>query len=324
MDVLGPFEPEPHLAIAVSGGADSLALAALTAGWLHARGGRSTTLTVDHGLRPAATAEAAWVAAMMRRFGLEHEVIHWRRPSFAHVSQQAAREARYALMDEACARIGSLHLLVGHHADDQAATVAMRRRRGPGPGLAGMPAVRELAYCRLLRPLLAFPRARLEATARTLGLGWIDDPSNRDPRYERTSVVRLAHQAEGGVERGATEHADARWLAKHARVEPGSALSLDGSAWRMLDEAAAARVLAATAAAAGRVARRPSATRAFACAQLLAGDRRRATLARTLIGWQRDRLVFRPERPGEGLLQALAGAPFAAPHVASDVRSLMC
>mgnify|MGYP003338841754 CR=1 FL=1 len=80
-------------------------------------------------------------------------------------SEAAARNARYALLEEYCGAHGILHLLVGHHRDDQSETQALRRTRGSGTvGRAGMPAVRDLTHTRILRPLLEVPRGRLTAT----------------------------------------------------------------------------------------------------------------------------------------------------------------
>src|SRR4029077_5614108 len=82
-----------------------------------------------------------------------------------------------------------LHLLIAHHADDQAETVAMRATRASGPdGLAGMAALVEQREARLLRPLLSVPRARLTATLEARAVAWIDDPSNLDSRFERARL----------------------------------------------------------------------------------------------------------------------------------------
>ena len=103
--------------------------------------------------------------------------------------QEAARDARYRLLFEACRRHGILHLLVAHHAGDQAETIAMRAARRSGPdGLAGMAAVVEHRDARLLRPLLGVSRDRLTATLERRAIGWIDDPSNDDRRFERVRV----------------------------------------------------------------------------------------------------------------------------------------
>ena len=141
----------------------------------------STALIVDHGLRPESGAEAPTVACLAR--AARHPTITfcvWHGPKPATGIQAAAREARYALLGDWCRAAGVLHLLLGHHRDDQAETVALRAARRSGPdGLAGMAAVREIAGLRLLRPLLAVPKARL-----------LRDPARRRPgRGSRTRAT---------------------------------------------------------------------------------------------------------------------------------------
>lgn len=107
--------------------------------------------------------------------------------------QAEARAARYRLLADWCRAAGILHLLVAHQRDDQAETLVMRLERASGlDGLAAMAAVVERRGLRILRPLLTVPRARLEATLRARGLSWIDDPSNRDPRFARVRLRTLA------------------------------------------------------------------------------------------------------------------------------------
>lgn len=181
---LGPFEPAPRLAVAVSGGRDSLALTLLAHDWARARGGEVIGLAVDHGLRAASAGEARQTRAWLAGHGIACHILRWQPDGR---SQAAARRARYRLLTDWCRRRGVLHLLLAHHADDQAETVAMRRARGSGPdGLAGMPALARRNGVRLLRPLLAVPRAQLTATLLARGQAWIDDPSNLDPKYART------------------------------------------------------------------------------------------------------------------------------------------
>ncbi len=189
MAALGPFEPQPHLAVGISGGPDSLALALLLDRWATGRGGRITALTVDHGLRPEAAAEAAAVASRLAARGIAHAVLTWTGPKPASGIQAAARAARFALLERWCAERAVLHLALAHHAEDQAETVLMRLARGSGvDGLAAMAPVSWRRDCRILRPLLGIPRADLAASLD--GLAPVDDPSNRDPRHAR---VRLRH-----------------------------------------------------------------------------------------------------------------------------------
>jgi tRNA(Ile)-lysidine synthase len=191
MAPFAPFEARPVLAVGVSGGRDSLSLAILAHDWALARGGRALGLIVDHGLRQGAAAEAATTRDLLARHGIASEVLRWRGSECGSGLQAAARVARYGLMFQACRRHAILHLLVGHHAADQAETVAMRLARKSGPdGLAGMARLIEHREARLLRPLLSVPRMWLTATLQERAISWIEDPSNADPRFER---ARLRH-----------------------------------------------------------------------------------------------------------------------------------
>ena len=132
MAPLAPFENHPVLAVAVSGGRDSLALALLASEWAQARGGGIVALIVDHGLRAEAAREADVTRDLLACRGIEAAILHWSGVKPTHGLQEAARAARYGLLFEACRQRGILHLLVAHHADDQAETVAMRAARGSG------------------------------------------------------------------------------------------------------------------------------------------------------------------------------------------------
>lgn len=194
LSCLGPFEARPRLAVAVSGGRDSMALALLASEWACARGGEAVAVTVDHGLRAESAREALQVADWLAGRDIPHHRLTWTDTPGPDdlgmgASEAAARSARYGLLEAFCRDQGILHLLVGHHRDDQAETQAMRRARASGViGRAGMPAVRELRDARLLRPLLGFPRVRMAATLAARGQAWLDDPSNTDPRFARARM----------------------------------------------------------------------------------------------------------------------------------------
>src|SRR5579864_7197729 len=115
MAPLGPFEPSPRLAVAVSGGADSMALTLLAHGWAEERSGAIVALTVDHRLRPAAPAEAAQVGAWLQRRGIVHRILVREGALPEHGVQAGARAARYRLLEGWCRVEGVLHLLVAHH-----------------------------------------------------------------------------------------------------------------------------------------------------------------------------------------------------------------
>lgn len=209
---LAPFECRPTLAVAVSGGRDSLCLALLAARWAAARGGSLAAVTVDHGLRPESADEARQVGRWLAAHGVRHHILRWRGPYPSTGVQAAARQARYGLLGEFCRDRAILHLLVGHQREDQDETVLIRREGASGPdGLAGMAAVAERAQFRILRPLLGVPRARLAATLADFDQPWIDDPTNQDTAMARGRLRVVVGDAErDAARRAAQENASAR------------------------------------------------------------------------------------------------------------------
>lgn len=217
-----------------------MCLCLLADAWTRSRGGEVSALIVDHGLRPTSAAEARQVAAWLNARGIDHHVLIWTGPKPVTGIQEAAREARHQLLGDWCRAAGALHLLLAHHLDDQAETVAFRLSRGSGPdGLAGMAAVRELPGLRLLRPLLGVPKSRLLATLEAAGQPWLEDPSNVAPAFARSrlrfgdplDVARLARQAaEQRRLRAGEERRTASWLATHARIDPAGFATVAGDA----------------------------------------------------------------------------------------------
>jgi len=244
LDKLGPYEPALRLAVGVSGGPDSMALALLADAWARARGGRVLALIVDHGLRPASMGEATRVAGWLAARGLETRVLPWLGEKPERGIQAAARAARHALLEAACRDAGILHLLLAHQREDQAETVLLRRAAQSGAdGLAAMAAVVERRHCRLLRPLLVVPRARLIATLEAAGQDWIEDPSNADTGFTRVRLRNdLAQAGDGalaplidaaaaaGEARASGEARTADQLARAVVLHPAGFAGLDGPA----------------------------------------------------------------------------------------------
>ena len=192
MQPLGPWAGTVRVALAVSGGPDSLCLALLAARWAAAEGIGTIGLIVDHGLRQASAHEAALTMRRLSSRGIPSRILALSGLQQGAALAERARTARYAALTSCCREDGIVDLLVGHHAGDQAETVLMRRRAGSGPdGLAGMATLVETDDLRMLRPLLALAPERLRLTLRASGLDWVEDPSNHDARALRT---RLRHE----------------------------------------------------------------------------------------------------------------------------------
>ena len=226
------------MALAVSGGSDSMALMRLAAGWAKQNHPslRLSVLTVDHGLRAEAAQEAGKVALWAQPLGLSHQTLAWTAgPKPSRGVQAKAREARYRLMTEWCRANGAAMLLTAHTLDDQAETVLMRLVRTLSPeSLAGVAASGAWEGFPLCRPLLKARRAALRDYLSGLGQDWIEDPSNEDRRFERVRVrqslatlgdhgitqERLATLAEAGARTALLlDQTSRRWLSMWLRED---------------------------------------------------------------------------------------------------------
>ena len=207
---LDPLVPrDTTLGIAVSGGPDSLALLLLAAA---ARPGMVEAATVDHGLRSTSAAEARFVASVCAGLGVAHHVLHAKVAPGASLQAQA-RTARYRVLGAWAIECDLGAVASAHHADDQAETLLMRLARGAG--LSGLAAARRRRVLEpgvmLVRPLLDWRRAELGAIVANAKLTAVDDPTNRDPRHDRTRFRGLLAESDwADPERLASS---ARWLA---------------------------------------------------------------------------------------------------------------
>lgn len=181
--------PPRKLAVAVSGGGDSMALLALATEWAKSRGVALFVVTVDHGLRTASAREARFVADFCAQHDLAHNILHWEnRPTKGNLQAQA-RQARIDLISAWANAEGIAQILTGHTADDQAETILLRLGRGSGvDGLSGIAETRTTGALTWWRPLLSTSRKQLRDYLRSRNIPWIEDPSNDDPRFDRVKA----------------------------------------------------------------------------------------------------------------------------------------
>jgi tRNA(Ile)-lysidine synthase len=187
--VLGRLEPGDVVAVACSGGADSLALASAAVFEGHKLGLRVVGVTVDHGLQPGSAAQAERVVQQLAAMGVDETVTARVQVdgSSGLGPEAAAREARYAVLEEVAVRLGASSVLLGHTLDDQAETVLLGLARGSGGrSLQGM----RPAFGAFARPLLGVRRDDTVTACRVEGLEPWDDPHNLDAAYTRVRVRR--------------------------------------------------------------------------------------------------------------------------------------
>ncbi len=250
----------PRLAVAVSGGGDSLALLHLLNRVATPTGVMLHAVTLDHRLRPGSTREAAYVGEVCAGLGVPHAVLSWDRGPAGGNLMAEARAARRSLIGDWARGQGIDTVALGHTADDQAEGFLMALSREAGlDGLCGMQPLQRQDGLTWLRPLLAQTRADLRAYLTRHGVRWIDDPTNEDPRFLRTRArAALAALAGIGVTapgiarsvamlslaRGALEADLAAFVREHVKDEAG-ALTVDRGAFAALHGEMQRRLLAA-------------------------------------------------------------------------------
>ena len=183
-----------EIAVALSGGADSLCLTLLMQQWCEKNGYRLTAITIDHQLRKESAAEAQAVHLQLEKKGIRHQILVWKHPLLTSGIEEKAREARYGLLSGFCRQAGIPFLLTAHTKNDQAETFLLRLSKGSGPdGLAGIKPVFKTRGIVLIRPFLNFTKEEIIGFLKKAGQKWIEDPSNQNKDFAR---VRLRKKRE--------------------------------------------------------------------------------------------------------------------------------
>ncbi|TXS56239.1 tRNA lysidine(34) synthetase TilS [Streptomyces sp. t39] len=214
---------QPLVLVACSGGADSMALASALAFEAPRLSVRAGGITVDHGLQDGSAERAAEVAGRLAAMDFDPVEAVTVRVGRAGGPEAAARDARYAALDEAAERLGAAAVLLGHTRDDQAETVLLGLARGSGiRSLSGMAAVSGAAG-RYRRPFLQLDRQTARKACLVQSLPVWDDPHNVDPAYTRS---RLRHEGLPALEK-ALGKGVVEALARTAQLSRDDADALD-------------------------------------------------------------------------------------------------
>ncbi len=273
-----------RLAVAVSGGADSLALAAAVS-WVAPRIGlQAGAVTVDHQLQDGSAERALAVVQVCAGLGLDPVAVETVSVGRAGGPEAAARTARYDALDRAADEMGAMVVLLGHTLDDQAETVLLGLARGSGARSLGGMAARAGRY---LRPFLGLRREATLASCAALGLSPWDDPHNADPRFSR---VRVRHEVIPAME-AALGPGVAESLARTAKLLRADADALDDWA-KSVDSLAVVDLVALPAAIRTRVLRRAAIAAGVPAGALTAGHVR--DLDRLVTEWHGQRAVSLP------------------------------
>lgn len=329
LTLIGADSPQ-SIAVAVSGGSDSMALCLLLHDWCNDRGILLTALTVDHGLRTESAQEAQQVAQWMEALKVPHHILSWNHHAhpFSGNMQAAAREHRYRLLTGYCAAHDIPFLCIGHTEDDQAETIALRQERQAGPvGLAGMSARIIHDTTTIIRPLLGLSREALRHYLRHVNQKWIDDPSNDNTDFDRirirqrlsahpqekTALLALGRQM--AETRTTLERQAAQWFSTHlsATASP-ERLSFQQEALIQSDDALACYLLGRMLLFIGKTAYPPR----YAPLEALLTQLRReptgkATLNHCLVQWKKNEITLIPEPARQPASRRIYANPLVAP-----------
>ncbi|MFS2154674.1 tRNA lysidine(34) synthetase TilS [Rhizobium sp. Rhizsp42] len=306
---LSSLDQPSRILVAISGGSDSTGLLIALHDALKAEPNPQISLcaaTVDHALRPQSADEARDVAALCRSLDIPHVIKVWQGAKPKAGIMAAARDARYGLLAEAALELGADIIVTGHTLDDQRETFAMRGQRSAATttGIADLVLFDRRIW--IARPLLSSLRADIRSMLELRGIGWSDDPSNEDVKYERVRT-RQALAGEGisvgeieamTASRMALDEAAAGWVDAHVDVHEGMLVRV-GVAGLSVDRAVLGHGLARLAAVTGGQAFALGAEQIGAVLGLIeAGRPGRMTAGRVVFDLRRDGLYLARETRG--------------------------
>jgi len=188
-DNIKELKKNSTIAVAVSGGIDSLSLTLIANEWCKKNGIKLIAITVDHLLRKSSTEEALYINSLLKSYDIEHHILTWDGEKPKNNIENIAREARYNLMFDFCRKNNINTILLAHHIQDQAENFIIRLFRGSGiKGLSSMNIISYRNDFCIIRPFLNITKEELKKYLENKNIKWIEDESNSDERYLRNKI----------------------------------------------------------------------------------------------------------------------------------------
>ena len=191
------FKIDNNFIVAVSGGADSLALAFLTKVYSLKKNLNPKYFIIDHKLRKESTYEAHKVKRILKSLKINSQVLTWKGKKPISNIQSLARSKRYELLFLKCKKLKISNLILGHHIDDLIENFFLRMARGSGlKGLVSLGTDTQIQNINLIRPLIKFDKKDLIFLSKLIFNFYIDDPTNDDIKFNRIKVRNLIKEFE--------------------------------------------------------------------------------------------------------------------------------
>ncbi len=183
------FENKPFIAVAVSGGPDSMALLFLMKKWVDLKKGNLVALIVNHKIRKEATHEAKQVEQILKNKNINSKILSVQKSQVLKRSMKEARTNRFRLLTNYCNKNHILHLFVAHHNDDYIETYINRKLIGSD--IEGLNPINEISLnnkiC-IIRPLLNFSKIDIYKFNKDNKISYLEDPTNLSTKYTRTVI----------------------------------------------------------------------------------------------------------------------------------------
>ena len=183
------FEKKPSVAVAVSGGPDSMSLLFLVNAFIKYKKGKLMALIVDHRIRKNSKEEAKFISTYLDKNNIKSHILTANKDKVTKKSMNEARNNRYNLLTDFCIKNNILHLFIAHHKDDNLETFL--NRKIAGSDFYGLKSMSELSFYNrviIIRPLLNFSKAMLLDYNKRNKIEYINDPSNFNLDYTRPTI----------------------------------------------------------------------------------------------------------------------------------------